>query len=49
MQRFLKKPRDMPVQEYIACMIEINNYLKELLPTIEVRNVTKLPDYELLD
>ena len=49
MQRFLKKPRDMPVQEYISYMIEINNYLKELPPTIVGRNVTKLPGYELLD
>ena len=49
MQSFLKKPRDMPVQDYIAQVIEINNYLEEFPPTIVGRNATKLPDNELLD
>ena len=44
MQRFLKKPRDIPVQEYIARVIKINDYLKEFPPTIVGRNTTKLPD-----
>ena len=39
----------MRVQEYIARVIKINNYLKEFLPTIVGRNATKLPDDELLD
>ena len=29
MRRFLKKPRDMPVQDYITRVIEINDYLAE--------------------
>ena len=49
MRRFLKKPRDMPVQEYIAQVIKINKYLEEFLPTIVVGNATKLPVNELLD
>ena len=49
MQRFLKKPRDMLVQEYIARVIEINNYLEEFLPTIIGGNSIKLSDNKLLD
>ena len=49
MRRFLKKPIDMPVQEYIACVIEINNYLEEFPPLITGGNATKLPYNELLD
>ena len=49
MQPFLKKPRDMPMQEYIAQVIKINDYLKEFLPTIVGRNATKLLEEELLD
>ena len=49
MRRFLKKPRDMPVQDYIARMIEINNYLEEFLPVIAGGNATKLPFNKLLD
>ena len=48
MQRFLKKPRDMPVQDYITRVININDYLEEIPPTIVGRNATKLPDNELL-
>ena len=29
MRRFLKEPRDMPVRDYIARVIEINDYLAE--------------------
>ena len=49
MRRFLKKPRDMPVREYIARVIEINNYLEEFPPVTIGGNATKLPDDELLD
>ena len=49
MRRFLKKPRDMPVQDYIAQVIEINDYLAEFPPTIVDGNAIKLPDNELLD
>ena len=49
MRRFLKKPLDMPVQEYIAQVIKINDYLEEFRPTIVGGNATKLPDNDLLD
>ena len=49
MRRFLKKPRDMPMQEYIARVIKINDYLKESPPTVVGGNTTKLPDNKLLD
>ena len=49
MQCFLKKPRDILVQEYIACVIKINDYLKEFLPVIVGRNATKIPDNKLLE
>ena len=49
MRRFLKKPRNIPVQDYISCVIEINNYLEVFLPVIAGRNATKLPDNELQD
>ena len=39
----------MPVQEFIDCVIVINNYLEEFLPTIVGRNSNKLLDDELLD
>ena len=39
----------MPVQEYIAWVIEINDYLTEFPPTIVGGNSTKLPDNKLLD
>ena len=49
MRRFLKNSRDMWVQDYIACVIKINNYLEEFPPVIAGRNDTKLPDNKLLD
>ena len=49
MRRFLKKPRDMPVRDYIARVIEINDYLIEFPPTVVGGDSTKLPDDELLD
>ena len=49
MQGFLKKPRDMPMQKYIAGVIKINDYLKEFPSTIIGRNPTKLLGDELLD
>ena len=39
----------MPVHDYIARVIEINNYLAEFPPTIVGRNATKLPDDKLLN
>ena len=33
MRRFLKKPRNMLLQDYIARMIKINNYLKDSCQT----------------
>ena len=48
MRRFLKKQRNMLVQDYIARVNEINNYLKEFPPTIVGRNATKILDNELL-
>ena len=39
----------MLVQDYIARMIKINDYLEEFPPVIAGRNSTKLPDNELLD
>ena len=44
-----KKTRDMLVQDYIARVIKINNYLKEFLSVIVGRNATKLPDNKQLD
>ena len=49
MRHFLNKPRDMPVQDYIAQVIKINNYLAEFPPTIVGRNAVKVPDDKLLD
>ena len=49
MRRFLKKPRDMLVQDYIAQVIKINDYLAEFPPTIVGRDAVKLPDDKLLD
>ena len=49
MRRFLKKPREMPVREYIARVIEINDYLEEFPPTTVGGDATKLPEDELLD
>ena len=49
MRRFLKKLRDMLVQDYIDHMININDYLKEFPPVIVGGNATKLPGNELLD
>ena len=49
MRRFLKKPRDMPVRDYIAQVIEINDYLAEFPPTIVGGDILKLPDNKLLD
>ena len=49
MRRFLKKPREMQVRDYIARVIEINDYLEEFPPTTVNGNATKLPDDELLD
>ena len=49
MRRFLDKARDMPVQDYIASVIEINNYLKEFLPVIAGGNATKLPCEKILE
>ena len=49
MRRFLKKTIDMPVQDYIARIIEINDYLTEFPPTIVGGDAVKLLDNELLD
>ena len=48
-KHFLKKPRDMPVQDYIAQVVKINDYLAEFPPTIVGRNITRLRDDKLLD
>ena len=45
----LSEESNMPVQDYIARVIEINNYREEFLPVITGRNATKLPGDELLD
>ena len=34
MTLFMRKPKYMSMQDYIACVIEINNYLKEFPPVI---------------
>ena len=47
-RRFLKKPRDMMVQDF-AHVIKIHNYLEEFQPGIVGGNSTKLPGNELLD
>ena len=44
MRHFLNKPRDILVQDYIACMIEINDCLEAFPPVTAGRNSTKLPD-----
>ena len=49
MRRFLKKPRDMLVQDYITRVIKINDYLAEFPPTIVGGDAVKLPDNKLLD
>ena len=49
MRRFLKKPQGMLVHKHIACVIEINNYLKDFPPAIVGGNTTKIPDNELMD
>ena len=49
MSQFLKKPRDMPVKDYIARLIEINDYITESPPTVVGGDAIKLPDDKLLD
>ena len=50
MRGFLKKPQGMPVQDYIACVTEINDYLTKSPPLfIAGGNATKLLDNKLLD
>ena len=49
MRGFLKKPQGMPVQDYIACVTEINNYLTKSPLFIAGGNATKLLDKKLLD
>ena len=49
MRRFLKKPRDMQVQDYIARVIKINDYLAEFPTTMVGGNTSKLSDDKLLD
>ena len=49
MRCFLKKPRDMLVQDYITNVTEINNYLPKFLLVTQGGNSTKIPDKELLD
>ena len=39
----------MQVREYIARVIEINDYLKEFTPTTVGGDSTKLPEDKLLD
>ena len=39
----------MPIWDYIARVLEINDYLEEFPPVTTGRNATKLPDNKLLD
>ena len=46
MRRFLRKPRDMPVREFIMRLVEINEMLNEFPPGTAGQ---KLPSDELMD
>ena len=49
MQLFLKKPEDMKIKEYVARVVQINNYLPQFPPTTPLGNSKKIPNNKLLD
>jgi len=50
MHCFLHKPHDLTICEFITCLVEINEWLKEFPPTMGMTTKTfKLPDEELID
>jgi hypothetical protein len=48
MRRFLKKPYKMSIQDYVARIVEMNEYLP-LMPEIGGNPPDKLPEDELLE
>ena len=49
MRCFLKKNQDMCIKEYVARVVNINNYLLQFLPSVPTGNSEKLPNDELLE
>ena len=49
MRRFLKKPAEMGIKEYIARVVEINDYLSQFPPSVQLGNSEKLPNNKLLE
>ena len=40
---FLYKPANSSTREYVACIVEMNEWLTELLPVCEGEQATKIP------
>ena len=49
MRRFLKKPADWDIKQYVARVVEINEYLPRFPPKVIGGNSEKLPDKKLLE
>lgn len=49
MTRFLKKPRDLPVREFMARLLELNEYFKFFPPTEGNEEPKKLSQEEIMD
>ena len=49
MRRFMKKPHDMSIKEYVARAVEINNYLLQFPPSVPTGNSKKLTNNKLLE
>ena len=49
MQCFLNKPADMGIKEYVARVVEINNYLPRFPISFLLGNSKKLPTNKLLE
>jgi hypothetical protein len=49
MRRFMRKPREMSIREYVDRILELNDYLVYFPTKIGEADATKLPDEEIMD
>ena len=49
MRRFMRKPRDLSIREYVDRILELNDYLVYFPTKDGEADATKLPDEEIMD